>query len=131
MEVGPGVQVVRSPLPFAETVEHLQAAIGERGLRLFGVIDHRAAALDVEMDLRPTVVLTFGSPRGGTPLMDRWPALALELPLRLAVWDGGDGFARIAYLSADSLVSQFALDPADVAPLAVPAHIVEDLVGGT
>jgi uncharacterized protein (DUF302 family) len=128
VEVGRGFQVERSPVAFAETVDRLRTAIGERGLRLFAVIDHREAAIDVGLDLRPTVVLVFGSPIGGTPLMDQWPALALELPLRIAVWDGGDGFARVAYLTAESLVAQFELDPAHVAPLGVPAAIIGRLL---
>jgi uncharacterized protein (DUF302 family) len=123
--------VERSPLPFAETVARLRTAIVDRGLRLFAVIDHAAAADDVGLHLRSTVVLVFGAPRGGTPLMTRWPPLALELPLRLAIWDGEDGFARVAYLTAESLVAQFELDPAHVAALGVPAAVVEDLLIAT
>lgn len=130
MAIEGGARVERSPVAFTETVERLRAEIDERGLRLFDVIDHRAAAMDVGRHLRPTVVLVFGSPSGGTPLMERWPALALELPLRIAVWDGGDGFARVAYLTAASLVRRFELDPAEAAPLGVPEAIVERLRTG-
>lgn len=129
MDVDHGVQVHHSPLTFAETLERLESIIAARGLRLFDVLDHRAAAEEVGLDLRPTVVLVFGSPTAGTPLMERWPELALELPLRIAVWDGGDGHARVAHLTATSLANQFELDPAHVAPLGAPAAIVDELTG--
>jgi len=106
----------------------LQHLVADRGLRLFDVIDHQAAAADVGLELRPSRVLVFGSPVGGTPLMREWPALSLELPLRIAVWQGDDDRTRVAYLTSAALVSQFDLDPARVDPLAVPAAIVAQLL---
>ena len=60
--------------------------------------------------------------------MDRWPSIAVELPLRIAVWDGGDGNARVAYLSAEALVAQFEIDPGRAAPLVAPSSIIADLL---
>lgn len=122
-----GVDVQVSPVSFADTLERLRSVIEGRGLRVFGVIDHSAAASQVGLRLRPTTVLLFGSPAAGTPMMEGWPALALELPLRLAVWQGDDGQVVVAHAAAEALVEQFQLDPAKVRPLGVPAALVQQL----
>jgi uncharacterized protein (DUF302 family) len=61
--------------------------------------------------------------------MVQWPLLALELPLRIAVWAGDDNQTRLGYLTAEALVAQFQLDPARVAPLSAPAALVDDAIG--
>ena len=76
-EVASGVVTVRSARPFAETLAAVVDAITARGLHVFDVIDHRAAATDVGLTLRPTCVVVFGSPVAGTPLMVAHPELAL------------------------------------------------------
>ena len=128
MEVTSGVHVQVSPFTFLETVDRLQALIAARNLQLFDVIDHQAAAAGVGLELRPTRVLVFGSPAGGTPLMHEWPALALCLPLRIAVWQGDDGLTRLAHRTREALIAQFDLDPERVDPLALPAAIIANLV---
>ena len=120
-----------SPFPFLETMDRLQALIADRGLRLFDIIDHEAAAAAVGLELRPTRVLVFGNPAGGTPLMHEWPALALELPLRIAVWQGDDqrvrtGPPRPRTPSSPSSSST----PSGSPPSGVPADIIAHLLAG-
>jgi uncharacterized protein (DUF302 family) len=67
------------------------AAIESRGLTVFAQIDHAAGARAVGMELRDELVLLFGNPRSGTPLMQADPRVGIELPLRILVWDDGDG----------------------------------------
>lgn len=129
MSVGRGVEIRVSSLQFDETLARLRSVIAERGLRLFDVIDHQAAAAEAGLALRPTRVLVFGSPAAGTPLMVEWPLLALELPLRIVVWQGDDNRTRLGYLTAEPLVAQFQLDPAKVAALGAPAALVDDALG--
>jgi uncharacterized protein (DUF302 family) len=126
-----GVEIRVTSLSFQDALDRLRLVIAERGLRLFEVIDHQKAAAEVGLALRPTQVLIFGSPTAGTPLMAEWPPLALELPLRIAVWAADDGTARLSYLTAESLVTQFQLNPARVAPLAAPAALVNDALGSS
>ncbi|HUJ59377.1 MAG TPA: DUF302 domain-containing protein [Kofleriaceae bacterium] len=87
----------------SETVRRLAQAIADAGNTLFATIDQAAAARAVGLELRPTTMLVFGNPRGGTPLMAAFPPIALQLPLRLVVWQAGDavviGHERMAELA--------------------------------
>lgn len=74
----------------AETLERLLAALDRRGLSVFAQIDHAAAAREVGMELAEEVVVVFGNPRGGTPLMQADPRVGIELPLRMLVWNAGE-----------------------------------------
>jgi uncharacterized protein (DUF302 family) len=80
-------QVQTSIHHFAETVDRLADAIAASGATLFARLDQREAAHMAGLDLRPTVLLVFGNPRGGTPLMDAVPLVALDLPLKVLVWE--------------------------------------------
>jgi uncharacterized protein (DUF302 family) len=67
-------------------VTRLVAAIGEHGMAVMARVDHAAAAAKVGLDLRPTEVLMFGNPRGGTPLMQAAQSAGIDLPLKALVW---------------------------------------------
>jgi uncharacterized protein (DUF302 family) len=74
-----------SPIGFAPTLDRLTRAILAAGLQVFTTIDHAAAAQAVGMTMPPTVVLLYGNPKGGTPVMLATPSAALDLPLRVLV----------------------------------------------
>jgi uncharacterized protein (DUF302 family) len=80
-----------------ETVERIEAAAAAKGMMLFGRIDHAAGAAKAEMALPPMVLVQFGNPKAGTPLMQAAPAMGLSLPLKVLVWQGADGKVQIAY----------------------------------
>lgn len=97
--------VKRSRYSYAQTVERLTKAITDAGNTIFASIDQAAAATSVGMTLRPTTLIVFGNPRGGTPLMAAFPLMALHLPLKLLVWeeDGVSvGYADVAALAASA-----------------------------
>jgi uncharacterized protein (DUF302 family) len=79
-----------------ETLSRLLDAIASRGLSVFAQIDHAAAARAVGLELADEVVVVFGNPRAGTPLMQQDPRIGIELPLRIVVWDRG-GAAIVGY----------------------------------
>ena len=106
-----------SPWPVPATVERLTGLIAERGMTIFATIDQRAAARRVGLDLRETVLIIFGSPVGGTPVMEAKPLAALDLPLKLLVWDD-DGHTRVSYLTPAVLAARYALPESLAAPLA-------------
>ncbi len=87
---------VLSSFGYSETVGRLLNAIEKRGLTVFAQIDHAAAAREAGMELADEVVISFGNPRAGTPLMQQDPRIGLELPLRMLVWANGDG-ATLGY----------------------------------
>jgi uncharacterized protein (DUF302 family) len=120
-----GVVTRPSGATFEDTLSRLVAAIEDQGLRVFDVIDHEAAAFDVGLDLRPTRVVIFGSPLAGTPLMVDHPLLALELPLRVLVWEGDDHQVWLSYLEPRALADRFSVSPDLAGPLAGPSMIIE------
>jgi len=87
-----GVLTVVSSRGFAETLSRLVDAVARRGLTVFAQFDHAVAARDVELELAGEVVVVFGNPRTGTPLMQQDPRIGIELPLRMLVWIAGRRF---------------------------------------
>lgn len=86
-----------SAFGFAATVEHLTGAIKAAGMSVFAQIDHAAGARQVGLVMPPSIVLIYGSPKGGTPLMLEAPQAALDLPLRVLVREDADGRVRILF----------------------------------
>jgi uncharacterized protein (DUF302 family) len=97
-----------SPWSVAETVERLQAAISARGIKLFAVIDHSGEAAAAGLSLRDTKLLVFGSPQAGTAVMAARPLAALDLPLKLLVWDD-DGRTSVSYVAPGAIAARHAL----------------------
>ena len=106
-----------SPWPVAETIARLTELITQRGIMIFATIDQRAAARDAGLELRDTVLIIFGNPAAGTPVMDAYPLAALDLPLKLVVWDD-HGHTRVSYLTPAALAARYALPESLAAPLA-------------
>ena len=75
----------------ADTVGRLEALLQSKGLKIFSRIDQAAEARAVGLTMPPTVLLIFGDPKAGTPLMNRYPSVALDLPLKALVWESADG----------------------------------------
>ncbi len=92
-----GLVQVASRYSFDETIKRLQAAFAEKGLQVFALIDHSGEAEKVGLKMRPTKVLIFGSPKGGTPLMVAAPSLAIDLPLKALVAEDAAGNVSVAY----------------------------------
>src|SRR5262252_9120037 len=80
-----------------ETMDRLAAAVAARGMSVMARIDHAAAAAKVGLTLRPTEVLIFGNPRGGTPLMQSVQTIGIDLPLKALVWQDETGKTWLAY----------------------------------
>jgi uncharacterized protein (DUF302 family) len=86
-----------------ETVQRLEEILVSKGVMLFAVIDHSGEAEKAGMHMRPTKLLIFGSPRAGTPLMIASPVSAIDLPLKVLVWEDADGRVWISYNSPQYL----------------------------
>ncbi|MEL7486323.1 MAG: DUF302 domain-containing protein [Pseudomonadota bacterium] len=93
---GPHIVETVSNNDFAMTLEKLQTAIDSRNFKTFAVVDHAKGAASIDQDLRPTTLVIFGNPRGGTPLMLSAQTLGIELPLKALVYEKADGSVVIA-----------------------------------
>jgi uncharacterized protein (DUF302 family) len=93
---GAGVVTKLSSRPVADTVARFTGLVGAKGIKLFAVIDQAAEARQAGLDLRDTTLVMFGSPAAGTPVMDASPLAALDLPLKVLVWDDA-GQTKVSY----------------------------------
>jgi uncharacterized protein (DUF302 family) len=87
----------RSAGPFTRTVERLVEAIEAGGMQVFARIDHAAGAREAGLFMPPTMLILYGNPKAGTPIMLAAPAAALELPLRVVVREDVDGSVRLLF----------------------------------
>ena len=85
-----------------ETVSSFTALLISKGLKIFDVIDQSAEARLVGLQLRDTILVVFGNPAGGTPVMEASPLSALDLPLKVLIWSD-EGQTKISYVSPDAL----------------------------
>jgi uncharacterized protein (DUF302 family) len=118
-----GIVNTRSPLPLAETVERLSHLIGAAGATLFGVIDQSCEAEQTGLTLRPTTLLIFGNPAAGTPVMAAAPLAALDLPLKILVWQDDDGAVWMTHLDPAWLAARYGLSQELAASLGAPAAL--------
>ncbi|MEB3074065.1 DUF302 domain-containing protein [Capnocytophaga gingivalis] len=79
----------QSPLTFEETVAAIQKTLNSKGITIFATIDHQAAAKAVGETMPPATVLIVGNPKVGTALMQENPLLAIELPLKILIYEEG------------------------------------------
>lgn len=86
-----------------QTVEELKSILQSKGVTLFALVDHDGEAKKVGMKMRPTKLLIFGSPKAGTPLMLAKPSIAIDLPLKILVWEDRQGKVWVSYNSSDYL----------------------------
>ena len=92
-----------------QTVDRLRSILQSKGVTLFGLIDHSGEAEKVGIKMRPTKLLIFGSPKAGTPLMLAAPSIAIDLPLKILVWEGSEGKVWISYNSPEYLKERHGL----------------------
>jgi uncharacterized protein (DUF302 family) len=82
-----------------ETAEKLQAILRFKGIALFALVDHSGEAAKAGMKMRPTKLLIFGNPKSGTPLMQASPSVAIDLPLKILIWEDAAGKVWVSYNS--------------------------------
>jgi uncharacterized protein (DUF302 family) len=108
-----------------ETVSRLKNILQEKGVTLFALVDHSGEAEKVGMKMPPTKLLIFGSPKAGTPLMLASPSIAIDLPLKILVWEDGDRKVWISYNSPEYLRERHGLPEALQQNISVVAMLAE------
>jgi uncharacterized protein (DUF302 family) len=111
-EVDDGAVVTKlSPWSMADTVARLSAVVAARGMEVLAIIDHSGKARDVGLDLRDTKLVIFGSPTAATAVIKAAPLAALDLPLRVVVWE--DGYQTlVSYPAPAAVARRYGLDGA-------------------
>jgi uncharacterized protein (DUF302 family) len=112
----------------ADNVDRLVELVEARGMKVFVVIDHSGEAAKSGLDLRATKVVIFGSPIAGTPVMQAAPLAALDLPLKILVWDD-DGQTTVSYLDPDALARRHHLSTELAGNLAGIGPLTDALTG--
>src|SRR5947199_6312379 len=94
---------------FEETVEKLKNILHSKGVTLFAFVDHSGEAAKIGMKMPPTKLLIFGTPKAGTPLMLAAPSIAIDLPLKILVWEDNQGKVWVSYNSPEYLKQRHGL----------------------
>src|SRR2546430_11854073 len=94
---GDGLIDIPSNHSVDETVEKLKGILQAKGVTLFALVDHSGEAAKVDMKMRPTKLLIFGNPKGGTPVMLAAPSIAIDLPLKILIWEDAQGKVWVTY----------------------------------
>jgi uncharacterized protein (DUF302 family) len=102
----------QSPYSVAETADRFEGIVKGKDLTVFNRIDHAAGAKKVDKELRPTVLIIFGSPAVGTPLIQAQQTMGLALPLKILVWQDADNKVWVAYEKPSDMAAAHGL-PAD------------------
>ncbi len=117
------VHTVASRYSYPETIARLSGAIVAAGNAVFLTLDQSAAADGVGLTLRPTTLIVFGNPKGGTPLMEAYPLVALELPLKLLVWETTSGVS-VGYVSMHAVARRYGIADDDARIAAMDRALV-------
>ncbi len=104
--------VKESARSVSDTIDTLQAALEGKGISIFGRVDHQANAKKAGLELPPTVLLIFGNPKLGTPLMQANRQIGIDLPMKALAWEA-DGKVYLAYTDPEELKDRYDIDDQD------------------
>jgi uncharacterized protein (DUF302 family) len=101
-----GLVAVKSPHSVAATMDRFEVLAKQRGLTVFARIDHAAGAAKIGKALRPTQVIIFGNPQGGTPFMECAQTVGIDLPLKVLVWEDASAQVWLGYNDPEYLAKR-------------------------
>jgi uncharacterized protein (DUF302 family) len=119
LENGNGIERVASSRAFDETVAHFEQLVATKGMILFAKIDFTGDAKKAGLTMPRMMLLVFGNPKGGTPVMVAAPSSALDLPLKVLVSEEADGKVWLSFNSPEYLVARHG----------IPAELVANIAG--
>lgn len=106
-----GIVQIASRHSVQETTEKLKNILQSKAIMLFALIDHSGEAEKVGLKMPPTKLFIFGSPKAGTPLMLAAPSVAIDLPLKILIWEDSGGKVWVSYNSPAYLEKRHGLPP--------------------
>ena len=110
-----GLTAIKSPHSVKDTIDRFESAAKSRGLNIFARINHAAGAQKIGKNLRPTELLIFGNPKGGTPLMECAQSAGIDLPLKALAWQDAGGQVWLGYNDPSYLAKRH--DAGECAPV--------------
>ena len=125
-----GIVSVRSRFSADETIERLLAAITEKNLKVFARVDHAAGAASVGLALRTTDLVIFGSPKGGTPLMQVQQLAGIDLPLKALIWEDADRRVWLSYNDPTWIAQRHSLGSRSSSAVTAMAGLLRQIVHG-
>jgi uncharacterized protein (DUF302 family) len=125
MSAANGIVSQLSPYAVSETIDRLITILQAKDITIFARIDQQVEAEKVGLNLRPTQLLLFGSPKAGTPLMVAEPTIALDLPLKVLAWEAADGKIWLSYNDPTYLQQRFSLSDELVEKIAVVVPLIQ------
>lgn len=126
--MNPGIIDIPSPYSAPETLARLQGILKEKGVTVFALIDHSGEAAKAGLEMRPTQLLIFGNPKGGTPLMVATPSIAIDLPLKALAWQDAQGKVWLSYNAPEYLQLRHGLPVDLLKNIAGPAALLQKAV---
>ena len=124
-----GIITKSSTKPVAQTVDRLKRVMEDRGFTVFNVIDHSGVAERVGVQMPDSKLIMFGKPAIGASVMLAAPLAALDIPLKVLVWEDSNGTVSVSYNSPGFLAGRHHLEGALRAPFDAVESIVEALPG--
>jgi uncharacterized protein (DUF302 family) len=124
-----GIKTLASLHSVDETLRRLNALLEARHISVFAMIDHSGEAAKAGLTMRPTKLVIFGNPKGGTPVMVASPFAAIDLPLKILIWADEDGTVNVSYNTPDYLARRHAIPPTLLANLAIVEAVAAKVVG--
>jgi len=107
------------------TLTRLEELLRVRGIEVFAIVDHSGEAEKVGLKLAPTKLVIFGNPKAGTPLMQAAPSTAIDLPLKILVWEDSGGEVWVSYNSPEFLRERHGFPAELIANIAAEASLAE------
>ena len=129
MQSAAGTLSLQSPHSIDATLSRLQTVIAGRGLTLFAHIDHGEGARLAGLAMQPAHVLVFGNAKAGTPVMNAYPQSALDLPLKVLVWEDADHQVWATFSTPEYFASRYGIEAALMKPLSGVEALVRAALG--
>jgi uncharacterized protein (DUF302 family) len=123
-----GLITREAPVGPKRAMARLLASVHKRGLTVFARVNHETGAAKVGMTLRPTELLMFGNPKGGTPLMQAVQTIGIDLPLRALVWVDDDARTQVSVLDVQAVARRHGLPIVTDPQVAMLASVVEAIL---
>ena len=124
-----GLITLSSRYPARDTIDRLLAALAKRNMTVFARIDHAAGAASAGLSLRPTEVVIFGNPKGGTALMQDRQSAGIDLPLKALVWEDAGGKIWLSYNDPGWIAQRHGLGAASAGAVEATAKALAAIAG--